>query len=193
MVFKLVGAAFLAAMLSCTAAAAQEWFFTPETSDEAIFGFAAAATVDGDITHGFEPNYIFGGAYQRFLAAPAGVRVGVEAGLAGRIGAANSAEAWAGIVARVDVELFDLVRFSPSIVWGVSAVTAPMAGGEAERTANGDPHLLFYLGPELAFSPIDHPETEVFIRNHHRSGAWKTLGNVAGAQDSIALGLRHHF
>jgi hypothetical protein len=189
----LLGSIAVLAALSAPAAG-QDWVFTPEPFDEAFHGFAAAVSVDDNITHGFENNYILGAAYQRFRGTPDGLRVGLEVGLAGRFGAVNSAELWAGIVGRMDFELFNVIRVSPSLSWGLSAVTAPMAGCETDRQGpDGDARLLFYLGPEIAFSLIDHPQTEIFIRDHHRSGAWGRLGNMQGGQDALAVGVRHQF
>ena len=52
--------------------------------------------------------------------------------------------------------------------------------------------LLYYLGPELNFSLVDHPNVEAFIRIQHRSGGYGTIAKIDAA-NADALGLRWKF
>jgi hypothetical protein len=87
----------------------------------------------------------------------------------------------------------DTLRITPALTFGASAVTDTM-GVEAEREAGdglpGD--LLFYLSPEISVSAADHPETEMFWRLHHRSGAWNTFGG-GGSANATMIGIRTSF
>ena len=169
---------------------------TPEPFDEAFFGFAARAQLHVDWLAGYEDNYIFGAGYQRFLGDPNGLRYGLEVGLAGRFGYGEaSLEAWGGVVARYDMTFFDTIKVGSALTIGLSVVTNTMPGHEREREAgrHGDATLLFYLGPEVSVSHVDNPNLEVFLRLHHRSGAWTTLGKMTGVMDATAVGIRYHF
>lgn len=142
----------------------------------------------------YENNYVLGAGYQRFfLNHPTGLRIGGEVGVSARMGDSFSAETWAGIVARFDgLTIADTIRISPAVTFGLTAETAPV-GIEALNRGNGDSTFLFYIGPEINVSLVDHPDTEVFWRIHHRSGAWGTLGNMADGANATAFGVRWKF
>lgn len=142
----------------------------------------------------YENNYVLGGGYQHFwLTHPTGLRIGGEVGAAIRGGDSFSAEAWAGVVARYDgLVIGDTVRISPAVTFGLTAETAPV-GIEVLNRGDGDSTLLFYIGPEINVSLVDHPDTEVFWRIHHRSGAWGTLGNMADGANATSFGVRWKF
>lgn len=192
----LVAAGLLAAPYSATPARAFDVLLTPQPMDEAAFVFGGMM-----ISHasnpfdGFEGNYFIGGGYQRLWGSPDGFRFGGEVGLAGRFGQATTLEAWGGIVGRYDVRVLDTVRVGASLTFGLSAVTGTQPGREqwSEDLYGGDATLLFYLAPEINLSLVDQPDKEVFVRLHHRSGAWTTLGGMAGASDALVGGLRVHF
>jgi len=144
----------------------------------------------------YENNYVVGAGYQRFLPGSwHSWKLGVEVGLAARLGDATSAEMWAGGVARFDGIVLGNVRISPAITLGISAESG-VVGVEAEHAAEvggGDPALLFYMGPEINLSWADNPNLEVFWRIHHRSGAWNTLGNMQDGANATTVGLRYKF
>lgn len=180
----------------CTQALGYDLLLTPQPMDEAVFAFGGRM-----MEHvynpfaGYEDNYFLGGGYQRLWGDYDGFRYGGEVGLTGRFGPENSVEAWAGAVGRYDFRVFDLFRAGVSMTFGLSAVTGTAVGRERDSEAfdHGNATLLFYMGPELNLSLIDHPETEVFVRLHHRSGAWGTLGGMAAGADASVAGIRFHF
>lgn len=177
--------------LAATPAAATD-FSSP--AFEAVLGFTGAVIKQlTDPSAGFEDNYLLGVGYQQGWGDMHGLLYGWEAGLAGRFGEKTSLEGWGGLFARYNFDL-GTVRVAPAFTFGLSAVTDTMAGGEADRVegADGDGHLLFYLGPEISVGPTDG-NYEVFGRLHHRSGAWGTLGGVSGAADVAAIGFRSFF
>lgn len=142
-----------------------------------------------------ENNHIVGLAYERTLARlPYGFEVGAEAGAAVRFGfrERTSGEFWGGFSARHDGVELGQVRISPGIVLGLSAVTAPI-GIEAQRAQGGDPSLLFYLGPELAFSHRSIPNAELVLRTHHRSGLMGFLGNMREGHNANIVALRFRY
>ena len=147
----------------------------------------------------FEDNYVAGVGYQNFPFAPTlgGLRFGGEAGISvrGGSGAVESLEAWAAFVLRYDGIVFGPIRVTPSFSAGLSAVTGTL-GIEDERVRSmpgGNGHLLFYLGPELNLSLVDHPEYEAFIRLQHRSGGNQTLGNLFDGANALVGGVRYRF
>ena len=167
--------------------------------DEAIFAFSGPFTTGyfGDALQpwsvGYESNVFVGGGYQRFFHSYAGFRLGVEAGLGLRIGNPTSAEAWAGLVARLtEFEIGD-INITPSITGGLSVVTDTI-GVETERTAAAGQSaaILYYLAPEIALSHDDHPEWEAFGRVQHRSGGFGTIAHIDGS-NAVTVGLRYKF
>ncbi len=119
-----------------------------------------------------------------------------EVGLGARGGVAPlSAELWAGLAFSHHGMDLGHVRLSPGIVIGLSAVTKAM-GQEViheNEEPDGDAHLLFYLGPEIALSTASHPNVELVFRIHHRSGLLGTLGNLRGGHNANTVGLRIGF
>lgn len=143
----------------------------------------------------YEDNYVAGGGVQQFQPDDdgKGVRIGWEGGAAIRTGESTSGEAWTGVVGRVDGMHIGPVNVSPAVTFGVSAVTDTI-GIETERTADGsNPHLLFYIAPEINLSLGDNPDTEVFVRLQHRSGAWGTLNGMGDGHNANAVGIRWRF
>lgn len=166
-----------------------------------LFGFGGVL-LSKDMLHSIVPfaggpdgNGLAGLAYQRqFADLFWGLRLGGEVGIAGRFGDSTSAEFWGGVtLAHSGLPVGKLV-FSPGLVTGLSVVTAPI-GQEivnASRTG-GDPRLLFYLGPEIAVSLASRPNVEFVYRLHHRSGGWRTLGDMYGGSNANTFGIRVHF
>lgn len=164
----------------------------------AVFG---GSYTTGDFGQSFNPaavpyedNYVLGiGVRQQEPVPEDGIVVGWEVGGAVRAGESTSAEVWSGPYLGHDgIELGDAVKLSPSLTFGLSAVTGSM-GTEQRRALSdgGSPELLFYLSPEIALSSSQDSDTEVFWRLHHRSGAWGTLGG--GSANATTAGLRQHF
>lgn len=142
----------------------------------------------------YEDTAILGVGYQQFLMQPFDdVRLGLEVGAAVRIGTQTTGEMWGGVVTRYDGWVGEGLRVSPSLTFGVSVVDQT-AGIEAQRAAGdglpGD--ILFYLSPEVSLSTADNPDTEVFWRLHHRSGAWNTFGG-GGSANATTVGIRTSF
>ncbi|TNM66822.1 hypothetical protein FHP24_10335 [Aliirhizobium smilacinae] len=144
----------------------------------------------------YEDHPIFGIGYQFFPYSIGSVKLGLEAGLAGRFGGNANAEIWGGVVGRYDaIEIANTIRIIPSFTFGLSHVTETMDGREKnnEDARKGNASTLFYLGPELSFSAVSRPELEVFWRLHHRSGAWGTLGDMHGGSNANVVGVRYNF
>ncbi len=147
------------------------------------------------LTTEYENAIILGVGYQHFLYQPVDdFQLGVEIGVAARLGSKTTGEIWGGLVARYEGFVIDeTFRITPSLTIGGSFVTDTM-GVEAEREANdglpGD--FLFYFSPEISISTIETPETEVFWRVHHRSGAWNTFGG-GGSANAMMIGVRTSF
>jgi len=143
----------------------------------------------------YESNFFGGVGYQYFLYEHSGgFKFGVEAGLGVRAGDRSSAEVWAGAVGRLDMFQFGDIRITPSITAGFSVVTDTI-GIETERARSigrDSVPFLYYLGPEIAVSHVDHPEFEAFGRIHHRSGGFGTIAEIDGS-NAVVLGLRYKF
>lgn len=195
--FGFVSCALIVQLATAGVAAAEE-----TDAEHSLFTFGGAMA-DGDMAESanpfgvdYEGHPIFGIGYQFFPYSIGSVKLGLEAGLAGRFGGNTNAEIWGGVVGRYDaIEIANTVRIIPSFTFGLSHVTETMNGREKknEETRDGDASTLFYLGPELSFSTVSHPELEVFWRLHHRSGAWGTLGDMHGGSNANVVGVRYNF
>ncbi len=146
-----------------------------------------------------EGTAILGGAYERrFRESASGFMLSGEVGLAARLGPLSSAEVWAAVGLGHRGFKLGPAAISPTVFIGLSGVTGPSAM-EPIRIQQyspggvGDPTLLVYLGPEIAFRHVDNPNLEFVYRLHHRSGAWATLGNMKGGNNAQIFGIRHRF
>lgn len=144
----------------------------------------------------YEPNYLLAAAYgQDVLDVGYGFLLGPEIGSACRFGHRWSLEIWGGAVLRYEgVTLFDRLRLSPAMAFGVSMIDKAI-GIERNRqnSQDGDARVLFYLGPEIAFSLPGVPQWELVYRLHHRSGGNRTLGNLKGGHNANTFGIRYRF
>jgi hypothetical protein len=185
------------ASLWCHAAAAQD-----ASKKNAILLFSGPL-IRGDFGEasvpfagGFDGGYVFGAAYSRhFHDLKWGFNFGGEIGLAGRFHDRDSSgEFWGGVsIGHRGVTLGNFT-VAPKLVAGVSAVNRPV-GAEVARQirSGGDATVLFYLGPELAFSHSAYPNIELVYRLHHRSGAGKILGNLREGYNANVIGIRYKF
>ena len=167
--------------------------------DRDIFFFAGRFQ-NLDFGHSFDPftapynsDSIVGGGYQQFFSNWNGLKFGAEIGLAARFSTVTSAELWGGIVGRYDGWSLGPVRISPALTFGLSAVSGYVTTEAQQVPRLGkDVPVLFYLGPELNFSLVDHPNVEAFIRIQHRSGGYGTIAKIDAA-NADAIGLRWKF
>lgn len=144
---------------------------------------------------GFDERYLAGVAASReFKRFSNGITLGAEAGLAARLGPDTSFEAWAGASIGHTGFTFGAVNIAPSLVVGLSAVNKTVGiERRREEFRGGDGRVLFYLGPEVAFTHQSHPNVSLVYRIHHRSGAWNTLGGMRDAYNANIIGLRYKF
>lgn len=172
------------------------------TGQQAIFGFGGVITREDMwksaalIPVDYEKNYVIGGGYQLFPYEISGVKLGVEAGIAARFGEGFTGEVWGGGVIRYDqIRIGDNLFLSPAFTAGLSFVNKAHPGREAneEREDQGNARALFYLGPEINLAFSEDSKTEFFWRLHHRSGGWRTLGNMKGATNANVFGVRYKF
>ena len=141
----------------------------------------------------FENNFIVGGGYQYFFAEVSGWKLGLEGGVAARLGNDSSAEAWAGGVIRSPGFDVGTVHITPAVTGGFSAVTGSI-GVETERAESIDRTvpILFYMGPEVSFSVPQYPGVEAFWRLQHRSGGYGIIAPIDGSNADV-VGLRFKF
>jgi hypothetical protein len=164
------------------------WFTTGEMYSSAI-----------PLMGGFEGTVILGGAYERrFYESPRGFQLSGELGAAARLGPLSSAEGWGAIGIGYRGFKLGSAIIAPAFFVGLSAVTGasamePVRIRQWSPGGVGDPRLLVYLGPEVAFRHASIPDFEFVYRLHHRSGAWATLGNMKGGNNAQVFGIRRRF
>lgn len=146
----------------------------------------------------YDDAYFLGAGYQEyFFHNDWNVNIGSEVGLGLRydMHGPASVEAWGGLVFRHDgVVMFDTFRVSPALTVGFSAATGTVAS-ETDRAKSIDftGHLLVYLGPEIAITPVDNPNVEGFFRVQHRSGGFGLIVNGLNGSNAVNLGVRFKF
>ena len=180
------------------------WFSFPTTPDLthriSLFGGKFSTQSMGDTASfwsvDFEENHLVALAYARdMLDLGYGLRLGPEVGTAARFGCRWSTEIWAGAALRHQgVVLSERLRVEPAFTLGLSWIDRSIGiERNREETQNGDATWLVYLGPELAFSLPQSPQWAIFYRLHHRSGAFRTFGNLKGGHNANTIGLRYSF
>ena len=159
-------------------------------------------------------NAIIGGAYRRdLLQFGNGLYLSGEIGVADRFGyykvccypvpglgrtehVVHSGELWGGVGLRYEATVFERIRVSPALVWGLSGVSNPI-GQEAfhqlDRLNGSNARVLFYLALETAFSLKEYPNAELVVRLHHRSGGYGTLGGLKEGNNANVAGVRYRF
>lgn len=173
-----------------------------ETADEAAFVFAGRFYSEhmedllnplGPFGVDYEDNFLIGGGYQRFYLGPDWLRFGWEAGGSVGFGEDVRGEAWAGLVGRFDAISIGQVHISASLTAGMSAITNTI-GIETDRVAPGaNPHLLFYIAPEIGVALDSQPNMEAFMRVQHRSGSWGLIGGMGDGHNATSVGVRWRF
>ena len=104
-----------------------------------------------------------------------------EVGLGVRYGHNNGGDGWAAVYLRFDgFPWNNVIRTTVGASTGLSYLTDP----------EFDEHILHYFGPEIAFALPSHPNTELVLRFHHRSGAFGTFGSVREGSNVISIGVR---
>ncbi len=199
-------------MKKCAWAVAAVWFLlgsglteraaADEDLSRAVYVFAGRYTWSsmGDSANPFsadyESNYVLAAAYARdFWDLGWRLAGGLEGGLAARMGYRWSVEVWGGLVVRHrGITLADRMAVKPSLTAGLSLIDKPIGVERARKAGHdGNPILLFYLGPELAFSLVGRSDWELVYRLHHRSGANQTIGGMMEGHNANTLGLRRRF
>jgi hypothetical protein len=155
-------------------------------------------------------NYFVGVAYDRNLwRLGYGFTAGFEVGIGDRFGhyyfccdlviksssMLNSPELWAGPRLSFDgVVIGNTLRIAGALTLGFSVAASSLGRErEAEFVFDGNARFLGYLGPELSFSLIDHPDWDLVYRIQHRSGADGLLGRIREGYNANTIGLRHKF
>jgi len=144
--------------------------------------------------HPHESNYLVGAAYGRdFVNLDWGFALAGEIGFAARFGDdRGSSEFWAGPALRHrGISIGNLLVLSPTLILGLSVVTAPI-GIETDRESahRGNASLLFRFSPELALRFNAWPNFELVYRIHHRSGLYGVLGDLKEGSNAHVIGLR---
>lgn len=173
-----------------------------EQSDRNVFILSGpmGAGDMADMLNPFDVRYenaiVLGAGYQQFFGEPLeDFRVGLEVGGAVRAGSERTTgEIWGGVVGRYDgIVVGDGLRISPALTFGVSVVDDTMGIEAWREDHDGLPgNVLFYLSPEVSFSSAENPDTELFWRIHHRSGAWNSFGG-GGSANATTIGFRTGF
>jgi len=109
-----------------------------------------------------------------------------EFGLSARFGDTDTdaGEGWAAIYTRFDGFSNQVFGMTVGASIGIDYLTDP-----EENTS----HVLHYFSPEVAFALAKHPDNELVIRLHHRSGVFGLFGGTREGSNVLTLGFRRRF
>lgn len=155
-------------------------------------------------------NYISGAAFAHdFYQIGFGFKLGAEVGTAVRFGPyvtccdpalrssawVHSEELWVGPrVSHEGFVIFDNIRIAGAVTWGLSFSDNSIGFERGREIAwGGSARTLFYFGPEIIVSLRQFPNFEFVFREHHRSGANGTLGNLREGYNANVFGIRYKF
>ena len=119
----------------------------------------------------------------------------VEVGAGKRFPHSGATEGWAALFVRYHLPWRDTIVTTLAASTGVNyadklPISEVFATYEDSRARS---HLLHYFAPEITFALPQRPEHELFVRVHHRSGAWGVFNGVWGGADVATLGYRYRF
>ncbi len=117
-----------------------------------------------------------------------------EAGFGQRIGRQSATELWGAVFFRYhgfpwDDRLLTTFAVSTGLDWA-SEVTAV----EKERARDGEgSQWMHFFAPEITFALPSHPDAELMLRFHHRSGVFGVVSDAWGGAQYATIGLRLRF
>lgn len=140
---------------------------------------------------------------RKLLENPGWWSIEGEIGAAKRFGDLNSTETWVALYFRWSAFPWSKwVRTSIGVSTGLNlAWSLDSIENERASTNGNGSHLMHFLSPEMTLGLPDHPEWDVFVRYHHRSGAETIIppvsdalfNNTTGGAQYISIGFRYHF
>jgi hypothetical protein len=138
---------------------------------------------------------IVAGAFSRRFATLFGLLdLEVEAGIAQRFGDMHATEGWLAADFRWTYFPWnDYVRTTIALAEGGDY--ADQIDLEERRRAgdNRGSNFLNFFSPEITFAAPEHPEDELLLRFHHRSGVFGLIDGVYGGSSFGTIGFRHRF
>jgi hypothetical protein len=163
------------------------------------------------LKHGYRPpwryNYgdsgiVSGAVSRRVLTFANVIDVEPEIGIGQRFGDMHEEEFWAAIYFRWTAFPWnDTIRTTAAVSTGLNEATDVNAYEHKEAGSKSPgSRLLHFLSPEMTFALPDHPEWELLIRLHHRSGGGTLFGGpdsifhgTVGGVQSLSAGLRYRY
>jgi len=175
-----------------------------ETSQARMFGAKAEFTPPWE--YQFSNGYFLGGTLSRELWDLNGiVAIEAELGLGQRFGTLHETEVWGAAYLRWKYFPWNnYLRTTVAVSTGVNYASS-LPDYEIVNSGNGrGSKALHYFSPEITFALSSNPDTELVIRNHHRSGGAEWWGaehpiygtlfrNTYGGVQYLSVGLRQRF
>jgi hypothetical protein len=135
--------------------------------------------------------FVGGALSRRIVRFWSDFEISAEFGSGYRFSPTNSFELWAALYLRFDgFPWNDYLYTSIGVSTGVDYV---MRLPEAEVNGGGTSEWLHYFSPEIAVALPAHPEHQLVLRLHHRSGVFGVFNGVHGGSNVLALGYRYRF
>lgn len=117
-----------------------------------------------------------------------------EIGIGQRYGRQSATEFWGAFFFRYhgfpwDRYVLTTMALSTGLNWA-----SEITDVEQDRANDGKgSQLMHYFAPEVTFALPDHPNTELMIRIHHRSGVFGLVSDAFGGAQYATVGLRFRF
>lgn len=206
--FRCVRAGSVLLLLAAAAPPASAWsptaLFEPCHGDcgTAVFAGSYVETGMGDIITGMTPPTSWDFRNDHLVGLSLSRRAGhlwvfdlePEVGVAQRFGLQDETELWGALYFRYrgfpwDRWLLTTVGFSTGMNWA-----SDISDVEQQRAHDGEgSQWMHYFSPEITFAAPSHPDTELLIRFHHRSGVFGLVSDAIGGDQYLTMGLRVRF
>jgi hypothetical protein len=117
-----------------------------------------------------------------------------EFGIGQRYGRESATEIWGAFFFRYhgfpwDRHLLTTVAISTGLNWA-----SEITDVERDRANDGEgSQVMHFFAPEVTFALPSHPNTELMIRIHHRSGVFGLVSDAFGGAQYATVGLRFRF
>ena len=117
-----------------------------------------------------------------------------EVGIGQRTGRQNATEIWGAFFFRYhgfpwDRHLLTTMAVSTGMNWA-----SEITDVEQDRANDGEgSQWMHFFAPEVTFALPSHPNTELLIRIHHRSGVFGLVSDAFGGAQYATVGLRFRF
>lgn len=147
-----------------------------------------------DWSYDDDDHFVAVHASRTLLSVGKAVKIEPEIGVGKRFGDQDETEIWTAVFVRNTK--FPWNRWlvtTAALGFGLNYATGVSAKEQARGGPAGGDRLLGYVAPEVTFALPNHPNAELALRLHHRSGAYGLVSETKGGAQYGTVGLNFKF